>query len=178
MNVKKLARKKEKARKRLRRDQKGFFSQNVPFLPTRHFFPTSLVVSDNTTSCSRVSHQLYLTVEVAYCGISYVVSGHIPSCHILLGALSLCDTSLVACGHITADPYIHCFLCFCWHFHETSNVTLENVVEIRFQFIRTISSFNWNSTGCILSVNKHQLMKVNCAEKFYYLHHVGAGKSR
>lgn len=75
MNVKKLARKRGKERKRLGRYQ-IFFHRMFPFFPTRRLFPTSLVVSDNVTSCSKVFHQLYLTMEVTYCGISYVVSGH------------------------------------------------------------------------------------------------------
>lgn len=173
MNVKKLARKREKARKRLGRDQMGFFTECS--LSTCHFFPTSLVVSDNIRSCSRESHGLCLTMEVTYCGISYVVSGHIPSCHILLGVLSLCDTLMVACGHFAAHHCRPCFLCFCWRFLESLNVTSDNAVEICFQFTTTISSFDWNGTGRFLSVTKYQLMRVNCAGKFY-LHHVGVGK--
>lgn len=113
----------EKARKRLGKDRIFLSSQNVPFLSTHCFFPTSLVVSD-VMSCSGVSHQLHLTMEVTYCSISYVASGHIPSCHILLGVLPSCDTSLVAGGHITAHHYMCCFTCFCWHSHQTLHVPL------------------------------------------------------
>lgn len=112
MNVKELARKREKVRKRLGRDQMVFFTERS-FSFHLWFLPNSLVVSDNVASCTRVSHHLYLTVEVAYCDVSYVVSGRIPSCHILLGLLSLCDTLLVSRSHITAHHYLPCFLCFC-----------------------------------------------------------------
>lgn len=113
----------EKARKKLGKYQIFFSSQNIPFLSTHRFFPTSLEISD-IMSCSRVSHQLYLTMEVTYCNVSYVVSGHIPSCHILLGVLPSCDPWLVACGHITAHHYMCCFTCFHWHSYQTLHMPL------------------------------------------------------